>query len=196
MRAEGPPPAFAELELLEVAPHPEQLGPELAARLSQRLHLPCRLATPPEDLLIPELAGRNQIDADRLLGVLESLPRRSGSVRVGLTHRDMGHLIFTHFFGRARHGGHAVLVSTARLDPTFYGMTPDHGLLIDRTLREILHELGHAGGVGHCRDWECVMHFAATVEDLELRGDTYCPRCAAVLPEALAPGARETPRGL
>jgi archaemetzincin len=186
MRADGPPPAIADLELFELAPHPDRLGPELAAHLSQRLGLPCRLAAAPADFLIPELSGRNQIDADRLLQVVESLPLARGRVRIAMTHRDMGHPIFTHFFGRARHGGPAVLVSTARLDPTFYGLPPDRALLLARATREIMHELGHAGGVGHCEDWTCVMHFAATVEDLELRGEAYCQRCLAALPTAMA----------
>ena len=186
MAPEPPPSAIAELGILEVAPAQAPFGPLLAARISRRLRVPCRLEAARDELVVTDLPGRNQVDADRLLAAVEDLPTSPDYVRIALTSRDIGHPIFTHFFGRARHGGRALLVSTARLDPTFYGLPPDPEQLLTRALREVLHELGHTAGLSHCDDWGCVMHFAAKVEDLDNRGDGYCARCARYLPPALA----------
>lgn len=187
MEAETPPDAdIAELEILEVGAVPDGLGEALAERLSRRVGLPCRLGEAPEGLRIPMLANRNQADADRLLAALEALEAPPGRVRVGVTARDIGHPVFTHFFGRARRGGRALVVSTARLDPTFQGLPPQPGLTLERALLEILHELGHVAGLGHCERWGCVMHFTATVEALDNRGRSFCRACAARLPFLLS----------
>jgi len=193
MAPEPPTPALAELGLLEIAPAEPPLGNPLAARISRRLRLPCRLEPVPDTLALVDLPGRNQVDADRLLAAVEALPARPACTRIAVTGRDIGHPIFTHFFGRARRGGNAVVVSTARLDPTFYGLDPDPERLLERALREVLHELGHASGLGHCGDWACVMHFAANVGDLDNRGGSYCPGCASRLPGALALPSQGSP---
>lgn len=164
-------------------------GPDLLlAALSARSGLACRpLTLAPAPLLEP-LAGRPQIDADRLLVRLEEAARSLGQVPlVGVTGRDLGVPLFTFVFGRARLGGAAALVSTARLRPELYGQAADPSLVARRAAGEILHELGHLAGRIHCEDPGCVMRFAASVEAADLRGDRFCPSCAAALPPGLAP---------
>jgi archaemetzincin len=93
----------------------------------------------------------------------------------------MGSPIFTHFFGRSRRGGHALVVSLARLTPAFYGLPADRALTLRRATFEIVHELGHVAGLGHCADPRCLMHFAPTVDGIDNRGTTFCGDCAAAL---------------
>jgi archaemetzincin len=175
---DGPPLTEAvDLVLLGALP----LGaPELAARLSRRLHVPCRIA---RDLDVKPvlLADRAQGDADALLRGLEerALP---GRVALGLTALDLAIPIFTFVFGRARQGGRAALVSLARLDPTFYGLPEDAALLAHRTVLEMLHELGHVASLPHCREAACLMSFAGSVERVDVRGQDFCPACAKSLP--------------
>lgn len=166
------------VRLLRVGPVKRALLEELAAGVSARLALPCRVAGDAglEPALLP---GRPQIDADPLLLGLERLPCEEGAVTAGVTAMDMGSAIFTHHFGRARHGGRAILVSLARLSPAFYGMPEDRELLLRRATLEFLHELGHAAGLAHCRDFRCLMRFARAVEDIDNRGTTFCEACAA-----------------
>ena len=173
---------LAEIELLEIAPPPRAVTQELAARLSRLLGLPCRVTVAPESLQPPALPGRNQLDADRLLELVEALDGPDDVVRVAVTACDIGHPIFTHFFGRARRGGRAAVVSFARLDPIFQGLPPDSAQMLRRAAAEVLHELGHLAGLGHCLRWACVMHFAATVEALDQRGEAFCQACAASAP--------------
>ncbi len=171
----------------------EQLDGVLA-ELSRHIEIPCRKVAPlagPAPDLVP---GRAQTDADRLLARLESAAT-GGVPLVGLTAHDLGLPLFTFVFGRARLGGHAAVVSLARLEPGHYGLPPDPGLLQRRAVAEILHELGHVAGLRHCSVARCLMRFAASVEAVDLRGLSFCPACAASLPRGLAPRER-TSRGV
>ena len=60
-------------------------------------------------------------------------------------------------------------------------------LLLQRTTTEILHELGHVAGLKHCQQYDCIMHFAATAEAVDLRGMSFCHSCTAALPDGLHP---------
>lgn len=190
MTDERQPGDLEWIEVLEVAAPPRRLVEAVTASLSRRVLAACRIRTAPEGFRVPHIPGRNQADADRLLAALEALPVREDTLRVGITAEDMGHPIFTYFFGRARHHGKAAVVSTARLDPVFYGLEPDLALTTNRTVMEILHEIGHLLGLEHCEDWGCLMHFASTVEDIDNRGRGFCPDCFERLPSELAPSRR------
>lgn len=185
MRATMPDEAVAlpirELEVLPFLPPPRSVLDEVMASLSRRVRVPCRLRRAAERVEIAHLPGRDQADADDLLSRLEQVPAPEGNVLVGLTRVDIGHAIFTYFFGRARRHGRAVLVSAARLDPTFYGLPEDPSLTARRIVLEIVHELGHTMGLDHCEDFGCVMRFAPTVEAIDVRGTTFCASCRADL---------------
>jgi len=182
---------LAPLEGLE----PGELERLLGA-LSSRTGLACR----PTDLgrmaPLDPVPGRPQIDADRLLYRLEARAEASGHAPlVGVTGRDLGLALFTFVFGRARVGGRAAVVSTARLRPERYGLPEDPDRVARRAAGEILHELGHLAGRVHCEQPECVMRFAASVEAADLRGDRFCPSCAAAVPAGLARAQGASERG-
>jgi archaemetzincin len=171
---------------VKIGPLPEGLAEDFAARLSRRVPAPCRVLGSSINPEVPWLADRQeQADADALLSRLEAEPADDGAVLVGVTSLDLAIPIFTFVFGRARHDGRAALVSLARLQPEFYGLPADAGLTARRAVDEILHELGHVGGLRHCEDSACLLHFAATVEALDLRGSSFCPACEARLPPDL-----------
>jgi len=173
------------LVLLTIGTPPRELVERIIAGLSRRVSVPCRLAAVPPGFEVSFLDHRTQVDADTLLRRLEALPRPAGHWLVGLTELDLGNPIFTFFFGRARHGGGAAVVSLARLLPSFYGMEVDDALTVRRAITEILHELGHVAGIGHCDDYQCLLHFARTVEDIDNRGDSFCDACHKRLPPGL-----------
>jgi len=165
------------VRLLRIGTVRAALLSELAERVSVHTALPCRAGG--AAAIEPEaLPGREQVDADRMLAELERLPRDPGWVTAGVTLADIGSAIFSHHFGRARRGGRALIVSLARLTPVFYGLPEDSEQTLRRAALEVLHELGHVAGLGHCHDFGCIMRFAPTVEDIDNRGTTFCAVCA------------------
>lgn len=187
MTDEREPGDLDRVEVLAVAAPPRDLLEAVTAALSRRVSAPCGIRAAPTGFEVPHIPGRDQADADRLLAAVEALHPPDGHLLVALTAEDIGHPIFTHFFGRARHFGAAAVVSVARLDPRFYGLPEDRELLIRRAVLEIVHEMGHLAGLEHCDAWSCIMRFASTVEAIDNRGATFCRACAGELPHAFAP---------
>ena len=178
------PPRIETVCFLADAGVSRALAEDIVAHVSRWLYVPCRLHSGRWEVAAVQLSGRDQLDADRLLAELDaSAP--AGTVQVGLTALDMGVAIFTFVFGRAMCGGHAAVVSLARLAPERYGLAEDHGLFVRRAATEVVHELGHVAGLGHCDDFNCIMHFAPNVESIDVRGHTFCAGCASVLPHDL-----------
>ena len=85
--------------------------------------------------------------------------------------------VLTFVFGEAQLNGRHSIVSLCRLHEEFYTGKTDEALLLKRTLKEILHELGHNFGLKHCSDWDCVMHSSTSIEEVDIKGDNYCKVC-------------------
>jgi archaemetzincin len=173
------------LEFLAVGAVPSAFVADVAARVSRAVSLPCRAAPPSGPVETEAVEGRAQIDADRLLAAVERRATRSGVVLAALAARDMGTPLFTHFFGRARLGGRALVVSVARLTPAFDGLPDDPAACAHRAALEVVHELGHVAGLRHCGDAGCLMHLAHSVDAIDRRGTGWCDACAARLPREL-----------
>ena len=180
------------LNIVRIGGVPAGLAETLVMRLSRRVALPCRVAATDLQGELPWLAERpNQVDADALLRRLEEEARGGGAFLVGLAAVDLAIPIFTFVFGRARHRGSAAIVSVHRLAPEFYGLPPDLEVTLRRATDEVVHEVGHLAGLRHCHDHACIMHFAASVEAVDLRGPAFCPACRSDLPAHLLADARD-----
>jgi archaemetzincin len=187
MPDERPPDPFGELRFVPLAGLAAEEAQALVAHASGHVSASCRLLDPPSGLPLEIVPGRDQVDADRLLVELEQLAGDEGGPLVGIAARDQAIPIFNVVLGRARLGGRAALVSLERLRPEFHGAPPDPALTTRRVIAEILHELGHVAGLAHCPDAGCLMHFASSVERIDLRGLSFCADCGAALPPALRP---------
>lgn len=160
--------------------HPSELEPaaEAAAAAFGRGAEIARIA--------PDLRGaydpaRGQYNSTLILGgFLSGLP--PGADRhLFLLDVDLFVPVLTFVFGEAQFDGRAAVVSTHRLCNQFYGLPPGRELLLERTAKEILHELGHTFGLYHCRQFECVMRSSTYVEEIDLKTDRLCPECASAL---------------
>jgi archaemetzincin len=153
----------------------------LAARLSQSIELPCHVGPSLAAGPMAKVRGRDQLDANLLLGALEA---RAADRRllVGVAAQDIAIPVFTFVFGLARQDGPACVVSLARADPTFYGLPADPGLRDERVVAEIRHELGHLATLEHCPDRTCLMSFAGSIERADARGAFFCGSCRERLP--------------
>jgi archaemetzincin len=70
-----------------------------------------------------------------------------------------------------------VIVSTSRLRPEFYDSKPNAGLLEERTVKEVIHEIGHYFGLDHCENSKCIMNFSPSVFDVDKKGKEFCDDC-------------------
>ena len=95
-----------------------------------------------------------------------------------LTEFDLYVPALTFIFGEAQLNGKHSIVSLCRLHEEFYSGVSNYKLLLERALKEILHELGHNFGLKHCHDWDCVMHASLSIEEVDIKGNQYCKTCA------------------
>ncbi len=124
---------------------------------------------------------RNQYHSTFLLAqIIKHLPENGDKI-IGITQVDIFIPILTFLFGEAQLNGNGALVSTYRLANEFYGLPRDREKLYQRTLKEILHELGHTMGLIHCPDFECVMNSSTYVENIDLKKTRYCRVCEELL---------------
>jgi len=124
----------------------------------------------------PILRPRGSYDARRRQFRAEVLLERvalSGARPVlGVTDNDCyaGKLNFV--FGMADVGGGTALVSLCRLRA---GVTAS--IFLARAMKEIMHELGHARGLGHCANSRCVMHFSNSLAETDAKEEQLCAVC-------------------
>jgi archaemetzincin len=86
--------------------------------------------------------------------------------------------ILTFVFGLAGLGGSAAIVSSCRLSNEFYGLPAAEYKLVERLVKESIHEYGHLQNLRHCHNYQCVMASSNTVDDLDVKGNRFCAVCA------------------
>jgi archaemetzincin len=47
----------------------------------------------------------------------------------------------------------------------------------ERVAKEVIHEMGHLLGLGHCRNPQCIMYFSNTLSDTDHKGPGLCDAC-------------------
>ncbi|MGA7837036.1 MAG: archaemetzincin family Zn-dependent metalloprotease [Ignavibacteriaceae bacterium] len=99
-----------------------------------------------------------------------------------LTSLDLYVPALTYIFGEAQLGGKHSIISACRLHEEFYSGLSNEPLLVERTIKEALHELGHNYGLKHCSDWDCVMHSSPGIEEVDIKGKFYCRECGKTIP--------------
>ena len=145
---------------------PPVLGQEVVTR--QRLTYPNRAYDP----------FRRQYRGEAFL---ESLPIGEEDRHVGLVDADLYVPGLNFIFGLADRSTGRAVVALLRLRQEFYGLEPNGELFLERVLKEVLHELGHTWGLGHCPNPRCVMHFSNSLFDTDRKDPSFCPRCSAFL---------------
>lgn len=118
---------------------------------------------------------RKQHLSTKLLALLKK-PEGDGRV-VGVTEVDLYVPRLNYVFGEADPLSRTAIVSLCRLRQEYYGLEPDEAVFSDRSVKEIVHELGHTFGLGHCRDNKCVMHFSNSLADTDLKEAQFCRKC-------------------
>ena len=129
--------------------------------------------------------NRMQYNAGRILEALEATVSDKYEKVIAIVDVDLFVPIMTYVFGEARQGGTCALVSFQRLKKNTDGSVPAPGLLLERTAKVALHELGHLFNLGHCRDERCLMHFTGGLRDLDRAPPYFCRYCTIYLSDDL-----------
>lgn len=155
--------------------------PPVLARLAERLG---RIFTSTVLVCVPRLdpeqafdGSRGQYNSTSLLAQLLDEPTATEGRILGVASVDLFIPILTHVFGEAQLGGRAAVVSSYRLDNRHYGLPRNDSVLLDRLVKEAVHELGHTYGLVHCDDSSCVMHSSTYVEDIDNKSGSFCSVC-------------------
>jgi archaemetzincin len=131
---------------------------------------------------LPEEAldqSRNQYLSDSLIEILNT--SEGMQYLLGITEANLYTHGFNYVFGQAEHRGRAAIISLSLLKPENYGQPSDNKLLLERALKEAVHETGHVLGMGHCEDGKCVMHFSNSLIDTDVKGPYFCSHCRPAL---------------
>ena len=116
--------------------------------------------------------------------------RDSGVFVIGVGYIDAYDEGLNFVFGEASPSRGVAFVSAQRLDPIFYSTSEYAGkrydLYVERVSKEILHELGHLLGLGHCSNPKCVMSFSNSVFEVDYKTMYYCERCSTKIAEVLS----------
>ncbi|MHB0914725.1 MAG: archaemetzincin family Zn-dependent metalloprotease [Thermoleophilia bacterium] len=167
------------------------MAPELPERLAAGLNRAGRgsaaLATPRP---LPPGAFDQRRDQYSSRAFLEDLRAfaaaatdAEGTLPLGLVAVDLFVPRMSFVFGEAAPENGTAVISAFRLRPDYYGRPADDGLLVERLLKEAIHEHGHVAGFSHCADPCCIMYFSSAVEDTDRKEPRLCPRCEARRPQ-------------
>ncbi len=125
--------------------------------------------------------ARRQYDGDRLLRHMHLCTDTEHTKMIGLFRVDLYIPILTYIFGQAILGKSVAIASVFRLRNELYGLKQDENLLLLRTIKEVIHELGHTFGLIHCHHLTCVMHSSTYAEEIDLKSASLCPACRSIL---------------
>jgi archaemetzincin len=118
---------------------------------------------------------RGQYRSNLILAELQSYVANSGFNRVlGVCDVDLFVPELNFVFGEATFPGKTALISLSRLKPEFYGEPPNVALLVERAVKEAVHEVGHTLGLKHCPHASCVMHFSNSLADTDKKQKLFC----------------------
>lgn len=109
---------------------------------------------------------RQQYDAAAILHDIAA--KKDAEYKLCLVNVDIYAQNMNFIFGLANPIRKTAVVSTYRLNG-------DN--IKERIAKEIVHEIGHLLGLGHCVNDKCIMHFSNTVKDTDQKEQIFCKNC-------------------
>ena len=145
----------------------------LVEGVSFEFQLPVRLKDGHIDLSDYYDHLRRQYNGNLLLKDVDAKYSSDSFKTIGLFNVDLFVPILTYIFGQAYLDGRTGVVSLYRLNNERYGMISDEKILLERAIKEVIHELGHTLGFIHCHTPTCVMRSSTYVEDIDQKNLTF-----------------------
>ncbi len=153
----------------------DEIMEELRDRVGGIFHCPTEIKAGFSDLAQAYDSQRKQYLSSKLLASLKKSEREERVVGIADVDLYVPRLNFV--FGEADIVSGTAIISLCRLRPEYYGLAPDEALFLERATKEIVHELGHTFGLGHCPNNKCVMHFSNSLADTDLKEAHFCNKC-------------------
>jgi archaemetzincin len=153
----------------------DEIVEELKGRVGGIFHCPVEIEAGFSDLAQAYNPDRKQYFSSKLLASLKKSEREERVV--GVVDVDLYVPRLNFVFGEADMVSGTAIISLCRLRPEYYGLAPDEALFLERATKEIVHELGHTFGLGHCPNNKCVMHFSNSLADTDLKEAHFCDKC-------------------
>ncbi len=155
----------------------------LRSKLSAFFGCPVEIRQNMKQIDVFYIPDRNQYSSSMLLSSLENAPVEGEreARAIGVTDIDLYTRGLNFVFGQASPATGTAIVSLYRLQEEFYGSAPNEFLLLQRALKEIVHELGHTFGLAHCANPGCIMHFSGCLADTDRKELLFCPECRPML---------------
>jgi archaemetzincin len=149
----------------------------LALCLEERFLFTCSVES---RLRIPRSAlngVRKQMFLNTLITKVVGSTQPLDGLRLAVTDYDLYKISHQFVFGDASEEHRVAVVSLHRLRNDFYGEKNDENLLFQRTLKEAVHDLGHALGLKHCFNARCAMYFSNSIYDTDNKLSHFCETC-------------------
>lgn len=159
----------------------------LSRDLARTFAVPCHISHECLDAGFALDEDRAQYHSSAILKKLVAGAGQREERVLGITALDLYVPILTFVFGEALLEGNCAVVSLHRLREELYGLPPRTDLLLERLVKESVHELGHTFGLRHCLDWRCVMASSFAVERIDVKSAEFCASCRRVVAGRPAP---------
>ena len=169
------------IRVVPVGSVPQRILEQVCAEVEDTLKTRCRIL--PQINISREAYNhfRRQYDAEKVLQKLIEIPEvkfiNKETPTLLLPEYDLYYGGLNFVFGLEEPSKGTAIVSIARLKPDFYDERPSDEKVVSRTVKEVIHEIGHNIGLEHCTKPRCVMSFSPSINDVDIKQKTFCDEC-------------------
>ncbi len=120
---------------------------------------------------------RNQYYSTVILNKLELLRASPREKILGIVDEDLYVPRLSFVLSEADPQGKVAIISTHRLKQQSLDIFDDEKLYFSRTVKELVHNLGHLLNLKHCANPKCVMHESNTLLEADEKSEKFCDNC-------------------